>query len=366
MNNHKQILQWFSNTLQQETKTTIKEINTELYHDLQQITDLKMSEIDSEIPKYFIKHYIDKFCHLIATRLNSQLTHSTTTNITKHITPTINPYLRKKYISHECELHDIIPPDFLLEPSYSTDFTKSFNGFTNYYKKLAFIDLETDSLDIDKANILQISIIIPNEESYYILNSFVKPSEEYRINENSPSFKVNRITQKNIENARTFDDMAVDIAHVLYNTTLVGFNIHNYDLPILTRHFLKSRVKYTSWTFSIDLAQNYWKHHRLTLENALKEHNLDPIVDPHNALSDASACIRLLSKMIEKQQLPNSFNEMINFIEKAKKENSHKDSKIIRANFNARHPWISKMWRIFPSNSPEWKTNLQVPITTIF
>lgn len=356
MDNYKTISEWFSNLLQQETQNVIRETNMHFSHDLQDIINLNTTETTNPqftIPKYFVKHYIDNFCQTIATRLGSHI--SSHPGIPKQITPIPNSKLRKKYISHECPLTDIIPPDFLLEPIYSDRINNALDGFHNFHKKLAFIDLETDGLDIKKANILQISIIIPNNKTYYVFNSFIKPPNNYRIDEKSPSFKVNNITQDKINNAHTFNEIAIDIADILHGTTVVGFNIHNFDLPILTRHFQNSEVKHTSWTFSIDLAQNFWKYKKLTLEKALQDYHLDPITEPHNALADTSACIRLMCTMIEMQQLPASFSDMIKHIEQAGRTKPSKNSNIIRANFDAKHPWLSKMWHTFPKGSREWR-----------
>jgi DNA polymerase III epsilon subunit-like protein len=332
-------IQWFTNLLQQEVQVAIKEVTHTLSNDLQTMIeqDLVNTTIENEplIPTYFIKHYVNKFCQTITERLATASDKPALSNIDNCFSNTT--YAANHYVSFVHYIDNIVPSDHLLNTSNQKLLESAFGNFT----RLAFVDLETDGLRTDQANILQIAISIPwfKQQRFEVFNTFTKPYEGYEIDINSAAYKTNKITQNDINKAPIFAKIAQEIAHVLGGVTIVGFNIHNFDIPILKRHLAANKIE-TSWTFTIDLAQVYWKNHSLNLSSALKEYQLDPIVDAHNALSDASACVRLMAAMVNCQQLPQSNKEIMNFIDGPQSNGRYPNSKIITINYDAQHPLV--------------------------
>jgi len=236
----------------------------------------------------------------------------------------------------------------LLDTALSTKLFNTFKHF-KFPFKLIFLDIETDSLNIKTANILQISLLkIETDEKSLtpftiqdICTTYVKPYDGYKINTNDPSFKINQISQEHIDNAPYFEKIAADIADETVLATVVGFNIHNFDIPILERHLLQAKEK-TGWAHTIDIGQAYWKNNPSNLTNALKTFNIKKKLSMHNAADDNIACIHLLEALIRNQQIPHNPAGFISLLNS--QENVNRNNSIIKRN-NPSHTWVSsKNW----------------------
>ena len=189
--------------------------------------------------------------------------------------------------------------------------------------QLAFLDIETDGTNINTANILQIAIIKPiidpNHDtlSYFTSwSSYVLPWEGYTQSDNT-AYHINHIGDKQLEKA--FDiDMAIMFAtYHLCNTVIVGYNVNNFDIPILKRHceYFEEPLLYK---YSIDLYPTIWKDKKQKLGDAIKAYNLPMNSNPHDATADASCCIDLLSEIIERNELPNTEEDLLDLFSSPK------------------------------------------------
>jgi DNA polymerase III epsilon subunit-like protein len=182
--------------------------------------------------------------------------------------------------------------------------------------QLAFLDIETDGTDINTANILQIAIIKPilhpeyNSCSYFTTWSrYVLPWEGYTEKDNK-SFHINHIGDKELKTAIDIDSAVMHVTYHLYNTVIVGYNVNHFDIPILKRH-CESWDEPLYHKFSIDLYPAIWKNKKQKLEDAIKAYNLPPNTNPHDATADASCCMDLLYEVIEKNELPNTEDDLL-------------------------------------------------------
>jgi len=233
----------------------------------------------------------------------------------------------------------------LLDTALSTKLFKTFKHF-KFPFKLVFLDIETDGLNIRTANILQISLLkIEIDENSHtpfsiqdICTTYIKPYNGYRVNTNDPSFEINKITQKHIDDAPLFKKFAAHIADETVLATIAGFNIHNFDIPILERHLLEAEEK-TGWAHTIDIGQAYWKNNPSNLTNALKAFNIKKTLSMHDAANDNIACIHLLEALIRNQQIPHNPAGFISLLDSH--ENINRNNQIIKRN-SPSHPWVSK------------------------
>jgi DNA polymerase III epsilon subunit-like protein len=174
---------------------------------------------------------------------------------------------------------------------------------------LVFLDIETDGLNINNCNILQIAIIKAYDTSFDVWKTYIKPHNQYQINESSPAFKVNKISQSLIQNSPTFQQVAKNISSLLHNKTIVGFNIDTFDIPIL-KNALNKATGHITWKNTIDIANLYWNgHNRTSLLKTMQELKIHVPYQLHDAETDAKACIFILSKMIAKGIIPNIHNK---------------------------------------------------------
>jgi DNA polymerase III epsilon subunit-like protein len=172
--------------------------------------------------------------------------------------------------------------------------------------------------------------------------SYIKPYDGYKINPNNPSTAIHKIKQIDIDTAPLFNQIAADIVDQMVLCTIVGFNIHNFDIPILTKHLEKAGEK-PSWTHTIDLAQVYWKHYPSSLTGALQTLGITSPHKAHDARSDALACINILAGFITNEKLPKSPSALFNIWKEPHKNNNRYGNKIVRIG-NPIHPWISYNW----------------------
>jgi len=182
--------------------------------------------------------------------------------------------------------------------------------------QLAFLDIETDGTDINTANILQVAIIKPvidpehDSLSYFTTwSSYTLPWEGYTEKDNK-AFHINHIGDKQLEKAIDIDDALMHIVFHLCHTVIVGYNVNKFDIPILKRHcdLFNEPLLYK---YSIDLYPAIWKNKRQKLEDAIKAYNLPVNSNPHDAIADASCCIDLLSEVIERNELPNNEEDIL-------------------------------------------------------
>ncbi len=204
------------------------------------------------------------------------------------------------------------------------------------FSNLVALDLETDGLG-HNCNILQISLVrlridkqskMPKFEDY---TSYTLPHPGYKVDETGKAFQVNEISNKALSTAPLFKEVIADILNWTRGATLVGFNIHNFDLPILRNHLVKYNPNNKlEHALSIDLAQHFWKYHPRTLQTALATYN-SPMAKEclHDAYSDAYASLSLLSKLVEKEELPSNSFEVKNLILSEDNEGSRKGQYII-------------------------------------
>jgi DNA polymerase III epsilon subunit-like protein len=182
--------------------------------------------------------------------------------------------------------------------------------------QLAFLDIETDGTNIDTANILQVAIIKPivdleHDTLNYITSwsSYISPYKGYSQKDNK-AYHINHIGDEQLKAAIKIEEAVFHIIHHLEDTVIVGYNINQFDIPIIKRecekHYGPIHYKY-----SIDLYPAIWKDKKQKLEDAIKAYNLPVNSNPHDATADASCCMDLLYEAIERNELPNTEEEQL-------------------------------------------------------
>jgi len=341
-----ELTSWLKSTMFNELKTILNHTINEMLLDafIKHSQSPTINNFYQEADQDYIQFYINEISH----KLQSAVSQTAKTinmfqldsrKCPEHLKPNTHYTKIPNQINHG-----------LLDIAKQTNLSLTYQSFTSY-NRLVFLDIETDSLQTNMAHILQISLLeikcTHNPLNPFIIksicNSFIKPFDGYIIDKNDKSSAVHKITQEQIDSAPYFCDIASDIADQTVLSTLVGFNIHQFDLPILLRH-LQASHEQPGWTHSIDIAQAYWKHFPASLENALKLLNIQhkPL---HNAEHDAIACIDLLSKLIHLDKLPHSpigFQMLLN----NPHENTTRYGKaIMQRNEHPTHPWVGDQWK---------------------
>ena len=350
---------WLKENILAEAQDIVEKINTEITE--KAYTHAYKSSTTNDPVQYtsdeFINHYIEKMTHQIKQNIirRTQLEKSFFIYTPKH-----KLILNKQYPP----LNNNTCNSSILDTAKQNKLACTFQDKKGPYTMI-LLDLETDGLDINMCNILQISLIeiVPNMENPHCpiliqnrLTTYVKPFRGYTINTNNPALRINGITQMNIDNAPLLENIIHKILAITAHHIIVGFNINNFDIPILKRA-IKTLNHHSTWTHTIDLAQAYWKHYPASLKNCLKSLNLRPIDKEHDAKSDALACIELMEKLMNDKQLPKNPWEFISFI--TSQENTNRRDKIITQNKEAKP-------ELYSSNKRNWKTNYTLRGITLY
>lgn len=183
-------------------------------------------------------------------------------------------------------------------------------------KPLVIFDLETTGLSISLDKIIEIAYvkIFPDGrmvEGDIFLNPEIKISEE--------SIAIHGIANEDVAGKPTFKQIAQTFWGVFENSYYGGFNIINFDLPILRREFLRVGLDFNYDNGQIidsKIIYNYMEPR--TLSAAYKHYCGKDHYDAHSAIADVRATREILESQLE------TFEEVRDwgFINKIHKANS--------------------------------------------
>ena len=115
------------------------------------------------------------------------------------------------------------------------------NNETNRLKKNKYtviFDLETTGLDTNKDRIIQIAMIKVDSITFDIVKQFeckIYPSNGEKSSDDA--IKIHKIKNEDLIGCPMFIDIADYVLDFIKDCDLSGFNIANFDIPILTREF---------------------------------------------------------------------------------------------------------------------------------
>lgn len=164
------------------------------------------------------------------------------------------------------------------------------------HRPLAVIDLETTGLNPDQDRIIEIAIlkILPDGETV----KYVK-----RLNPQIPipaeATAVHGIRNQDVAGEPSFQKVAHEMADLLKECDLAGFNVLKYDLRLLRREFERSGIDFSTKDRAIvDAKQIYHSKERRDLEAACRFYLDEEHVHAHTALDDVLATWRVLNAQL--------------------------------------------------------------------
>jgi len=175
------------------------------------------------------------------------------------------------------------------------------NNF-NFTNPICFFDLETTGLTINEDKIIEIYIKKINtdrttEEFYSKINP---EGKEIRLE----AFGKHGIKLEDLENEPTFKEIATDVLDFISGCDLGGYNIVEFDIPLLMTEFDRVGINYNFRKVKIfDSKIIYWKMEPRTLEGAYYSFTGKQMENAHQASSDVNATIEIFEKQLEKYQL---------------------------------------------------------------
>lgn len=165
-------------------------------------------------------------------------------------------------------------------------------------RPLACLDIESTGTDPATARIVSLAVVrlepplsnIETDNGYsneWLFNPGVTIPES--------AWRVHGIKNEHVVDCPSFAAMASEIKPIVSACDLLGYNLRNYDIPLLWEEFFRARI---TWNLKgarvIDACQIFRKKEPRDLTAALKKYCGEDHSDAHDALADVRATIKVL------------------------------------------------------------------------
>jgi DNA polymerase-3 subunit epsilon len=165
-------------------------------------------------------------------------------------------------------------------------------------RPIAFFDIETTGLNIVKDRIVEISILKVFADEHTELKTL-------RINPTIPIpkevTKIHGITDHDVKNCPTFNNIAKNLADFFSNCDLAGYNSNRFDIPMLVEEFYRANVEFDIENRKMVDVQNIF--HKMEQRTLIAAYNFfcnKELINAHSAEADISATYQILKAQIEK------------------------------------------------------------------
>ena len=159
-------------------------------------------------------------------------------------------------------------------------------------RPLAVFDIESTGTNRKFDRIIDLAIIklLPGGKS---------ESYTFRVNPGMPipadSTAIHGITDKDVKDCPTFKQVAGQVAEVLKDCDLGGYNISNFDIPLLVEEFIRAGMPFdTQSRRVIDSQRIFHKKVPRDLAAALAYYCGEMHLDSHDAMGDVQATVKVL------------------------------------------------------------------------
>ena len=174
---------------------------------------------------------------------------------------------------------------------------------------LVIFDLETTGINIVTDRIVEISYlkIYPNGD---------EESRTMKINPTIPIpdkvSQIHGITDKDVKDTPTFQEVARSIANIFEGCDFAGFNSNKFDIPLLAEEFIRADVDIDLMKRKfIDVQVIFHKKEQRTLVAAYKFYCNKTLDNAHSAEADTLATFEILEAQLERyEDLPTDIDAL--------------------------------------------------------
>ena len=171
-------------------------------------------------------------------------------------------------------------------------------------RPLVFFDFETTSSNVAEARIVQYAFIkvFPNaEEPQQVLSGLVNPG----IPIPAEATAIHGITDEMVKDEPTFKDLSEKFSQFVDNCDFGGFNILNYDLPVLKNEFQRCGIEFDySRSQIVDVMSIFFHFNPRDLSAAYLHYCQKQLEGAHGALVDTQATLEVFLKQLEQHFQP--------------------------------------------------------------
>lgn len=167
----------------------------------------------------------------------------------------------------------------------------------NLKRPAVVFDLETTGVNLVHDRIIEISILKVHPDG-------LEETKTRRINPGRPipaeSTAVHGITDEDVKDCPTFDQVAKSLYQWIEGCDIIGFNSIRFDVPMLVEELLRAGVAVDfSKRRLVDVQTIYHKMERRNLEAAYRFYCGKTLVDAHSAEADTRATYEVLMAQLD-------------------------------------------------------------------
>ena len=182
----------------------------------------------------------------------------------------------------------------------------------NLKRPIVFFDLETTGVDTSKDRIVEISLVKVTPDGQEVVKT-------RRLNPGmhipAEATAVHGITDEDVKECPTFQQVARSLAQFLEGCDFGGFNSNRFDLPVLVEEFMRAGVDvdFKRRRF-VDVQNIFHKMEQRTLIAAYKFYCDKELDGAHSAEADTKATYEVLMAQLERYpDLQNDIDALAEF-----------------------------------------------------
>jgi DNA polymerase III subunit epsilon len=165
-------------------------------------------------------------------------------------------------------------------------------------RPLAVFDIESTGTNKKFDRIIDLAIVkfLPGGKS---------ESYTFRVNPGIPipveSTVIHGITDKDVKDSPTFNQIAAEVAEVLKDCDLAGYNVSNFDIPLLCEEFIRAGIPFDAESRRVVDAQRiFHKKVPRDLAAALAYYCGEMHLNSHDAMGDVQATVKVIESQLNK------------------------------------------------------------------
>ena len=187
-------------------------------------------------------------------------------------------------------------------------------------RPLVFFDLETTGLNIASDRIVELSYykVFPNGSSEG--KTFrVKPvqmmlGQEVQLHISEEASAVHGIYDEDLVDCPTFKEIASEVAQVLEDADLAGYNSNHFDLPLLAEEMMRAGANIDlKAKRMVDVFTIFQRQEPRNLVAAYKFYCGKDLTNAHSADADTMATYEVLMAQLEKYDIPTDVDGLSEF-----------------------------------------------------
>jgi len=167
-------------------------------------------------------------------------------------------------------------------------------------RPLAFIDLETTGVSVGADRIVEIAILKINPDGS-------RSVKTHRVNPEMPisaeSTSIHGLTNEDVAQEPTFQDLAPSVFKFLFNCDLAGYNSNKFDIPMLVEEFYRVGIDFDFQERRLVDVQNiFHKMEQRTLKAAYQFYCQKDLENAHSAEADIIATFEVFEAQLNRYE----------------------------------------------------------------